>query len=1079
MVKLSAAFVATALQPSTSNVVVYTLIGVAICLKRYNALELLLISLLALNWQRVPLAYHIRLFSPIIKVIIKARLYRKGHLRTSRDPALGLEPSEHWQAIARSPWAVRACFSSRATWSALDNNIHMSNSVYATDSDHGRTKIYAEVLWPLVVTEGIYGSLAGTHSCFLREIPMGCAYEVETHSLTWDDKYTYLLHRWLIAPTGDDLNAVVSSATQRRLTVAAVSISKLCFFTNAPLPRNGIVSKTRARQPVHTGRFVTLCGSGEDSSAWQLAKRLRKARESRRWLVGQEVDSMRGEDDGMVTMSAGKTLPLSRIASAKVPQCRNVFTPDNEHCFVASFSSVLVYSLKAKRIVSELRTASTSSSTSSDVLSLLLNPHNPLQLLVGSKGSLDVWDYTAGEILKSIPLDGRIIDLTGSSELHGSIFALVQPAKDSEQSASVQRIDLIAGKATTHEAFPLTAPTCLAVDPRGEHVVVLDGRRMLVASASDGTMPARVYESRKRLTALAIHPTEPYVAVGDSEGQIRLWYCLSDASASTSASAVLHWHAHRVRSLAFTPNGAYLLSAGEEAVLVIWQLETHHKEYLPRLGSGIVSVAVSASGPGEMLFVTRHEDGSSMFISSQSLKLIGSLKSGSTTARADESGLVPIAYESVSNRIALPASHPSTLQLISLKTSDSVEIEIAPTNRIVGEEGRVEPPRISHVAFSTPQRGIPTFMATIDRWQSEGFAQETYLKIWQGTQDGSYALVTRIDRPHSDEVTSVCFSQTAPLLVCTTSKKGQIKLWQSRQDFKGRMTWSCRSVFDCRQQSAFAAAFSFDGSLLAIAHQTCVSLWNVRSLALLRSISSPNATLVSSIVFAGKHGQFLVYGGRNGISVCDVYTCDEIGAAAVSLQSLHSVRGSDKAIAVERSLGTDPTHDVRAFEISLGDTIEASLKIMPGPMRSLTLISDGKAPAFAFVDANGSISLAGTDVGLPQLPARLPDTVGPLSLLSDLLDDLTLPTPTGEARSNPQISNVSALLDAAPHTLPPLRTIWRELLRLPVMNRAVETEQPAASMPMDVDEATPVTSEIASIETPAELREAFERMFAA
>jgi NET1-associated nuclear protein 1 (U3 small nucleolar RNA-associated protein 17) len=37
-------------------------------------------------------------------------------------------------------------------------------------------------------------------------------------------------------------------------------------------------------------------------------------------------------------------------------------------------------------------------------------------------------------------------------------------------------------------------------------------------------------------------------------------------------------HAHIVRSMAFTKDGSYLVSGGEEAVLVIWQITTGEKE---------------------------------------------------------------------------------------------------------------------------------------------------------------------------------------------------------------------------------------------------------------------------------------------------------------------------------------------------------------------------------------------------------------------------------------------------------------------------------------------------------------------
>merc|ERR1712130_683475 len=57
-----------------------------------------------------------------------------------------------------------------------------------------------------------------------------------------------------------------------------------------------------------------------------------------------------------------------------------------------------------------------------------------------------------------------------------------------------------------------------------------------------------------------------------------------------------HWHQRRVKSLAFTPDGSYLLSGGDECVLVMWQLETGHKSFLPRIGSAIRHISVSPTG---------------------------------------------------------------------------------------------------------------------------------------------------------------------------------------------------------------------------------------------------------------------------------------------------------------------------------------------------------------------------------------------------------------------------------------------------------------------------------------------------
>jgi NET1-associated nuclear protein 1 (U3 small nucleolar RNA-associated protein 17) len=150
---------------------------------------------------------------------------------------------------------------------------------------------------------------------------------------------------------------------------------------------------------------------------------------------------------------------------------------------------------------------------------------------------------------------------------------------------------------------------------------------------------------------IAFHPSETMVAAGDASGRILAWYdvgALRDAKdreqpASTSASdkslhrrilkegragfegrtsgqligspraggvgntrfgkggvrlgddasalSTWHWHASAVGTLVFSEDGAYVLSGGEEAVLVLWQVETGVKQFLPRMGAPIRFIA--------------------------------------------------------------------------------------------------------------------------------------------------------------------------------------------------------------------------------------------------------------------------------------------------------------------------------------------------------------------------------------------------------------------------------------------------------------------------------------------------------
>jgi NET1-associated nuclear protein 1 (U3 small nucleolar RNA-associated protein 17) len=136
------------------------------------------------------------------------------------------------------------------------------------------------------------------------------------------------------------------------------------------------------------------------------------------------------------------------------------------------------------------------------------------------------------------------------------------------------------------------------------------------------------YVSPERLTCLAFHPSEEYFATGDGKGVIRLWYCLNDELAvhtkgveKKTQTSSMHWHAHAVSTLTFTSNGAYLLSGGEEAVLVIWQLHTGRKEFVPRLGSAINTVAVARSKTGEEEYLLGLADATYVFVNAGSLKI--------------------------------------------------------------------------------------------------------------------------------------------------------------------------------------------------------------------------------------------------------------------------------------------------------------------------------------------------------------------------------------------------------------------------------------------------------------------------
>jgi NET1-associated nuclear protein 1 (U3 small nucleolar RNA-associated protein 17) len=169
----------------------------------------------------------------------------------------------------------------------------------------------------------------------------------------------------------------------------------------------------------------------------------------------------------------------------------------------------------------------------------------------------------------------------------------------------------------------------MAVSASGLWLVATGGHTAYVASASTTKSGLTKYVSPERLTCLTCHPSDDYFATGDDKGNIRLWYCLNErtlAAAKISAekraqTTAFHWHAHAVSSLAFTSNGAYLLSGGEEAVLVIWQLHTGKKEFVPRMGAPIKTLAVLKATAGEEEYLLGLADATYAFVNSGTLKI--------------------------------------------------------------------------------------------------------------------------------------------------------------------------------------------------------------------------------------------------------------------------------------------------------------------------------------------------------------------------------------------------------------------------------------------------------------------------
>lgn len=92
---------------------------------------------------------------------------------------------------------------------------------------------------------------------------------------------------------------------------------------------------------------------------------------------------------------------------------------------------------------------------------------------------------------------------------------------------------------------------------------------------------------KQNIVSVAI--TEGLVGLGTSYGTIEL---IETNAKSDVGHRFLKWHIGRVCALRFTEDDKYLLSGGEERVLVSWQLDTGNMHFLPRLNGTVEKIDI-------------------------------------------------------------------------------------------------------------------------------------------------------------------------------------------------------------------------------------------------------------------------------------------------------------------------------------------------------------------------------------------------------------------------------------------------------------------------------------------------------
>ncbi|KAJ3094662.1 hypothetical protein HDU96_001536 [Phlyctochytrium bullatum] len=561
-----------------------------------------------------------------------------------------------------------------------------------------------------------------------------------------------------------------------------------------------------------------------------------------------------------------------------------------------------MYSILTGQLVRTLSTAS-STAHAGRITRIHMNPANRFQLYSSSlDGTVKLWDTNDGALIKTWtlnqPVTHFVLDPTDPRTAYVALRSSSPDVKDGARKkggrAKGQIAELKLNIGSSKQGVALKTITkaraCVGLAATKSAVIVAYSKRFEVITLKD--KEKFKFATKEPITSLALHPTDPCVAVGLNNGEIQIWYCLAHPENSNPVVTRMHWHAHGVTDLCFTPDGINMLSGGAEMVLVIWQVQSQHKSFLPRLGSEISAIGVSSDQSHYALSLADTSVRIISATSTEEVQNVSGLKAAAslTLQRKPEAGLSAAGRElawSPPKRFRAPGItvDPRTGLLVVVSgKGDSIqfynaaedrhvmELETSPRNRISRTNGGDPAPsvEVSRIVFSA----TGAWMATVEVYPSpDGFDQN--VRIWEyDASTQSYMVNTRLVSPHDDIITSACFSPDAQATFLTCSLDAKFKTWEKTEvetnyvptlgkkgaaqkqpaESSGTETfWTAKGVGSHRSSPVHDGVFSSDGSVIALATGSVVTLWDPNTALLRAVLSHPPATEpVLSVAFTGE-----------------------------------------------------------------------------------------------------------------------------------------------------------------------------------------------------------------------------------
>ncbi|OCT50098.1 hypothetical protein CLCR_06592 [Cladophialophora carrionii] len=635
-----------------------------------------------------------------------------------------------------------------------------------------------------------------------------------------------------------------------------------------------------------------------------------------------------------------------------------LLTDDDQHLILPTHSEVQVYSTKTSLRVRSLRL-----DPKSTITSCALSTLDGDRLYVsGTNGLISLWDWTSGTRIAEFNSGKSVRQILPlQSQEENEAVLILQDDSLGTRTLAIYLADISRGTFSEKQTVLRGSAfsPCVKSYGHGRVLVACVADRLLVGQSQNTeerqlefsytwrelTTPAHIksFDAQLNWGKSKTSRKVPYldVAVGLSDGVIMHYEDIlfkligmekkNKASAGDITARRLHWHRTAVNTVKWSRDGNYIISGGNETVLVIWQLDSNQRQYLPHLSTAILNLTVSAVGSA---YALRLADNSVMILSTADL-LPSTNVTGLALGQPSQTSSVLLLHPRAPNRLLAAVScdsfrsKPSTfLQIYDLDSSLQLTRQALTRNMVtasnVAPSGQpVREPNVTYMDLSHDGK----WLATIDQWTPHdqdleamyvssddktlrGRATETNLRLWLWNESSdNFEQVTRIDEPHKPGPNAVLGLHFNParLELATIGADGTVRIWAAKARHRDGVsvrnnandqlyTWISSRVIHCnddalsRGETATSAALAYaeDGSAIAaswsfptpVAHSGTKSSMHTRFVHLIDPSSGSIAFSAPSLLSPGYAK--LLFSGRyllalsSKLRIFDTIMCEEV-----------------------------------------------------------------------------------------------------------------------------------------------------------------------------------------------------------